>query len=274
MQVQKVAVVTGASRGIGKQTSLLLAAHGVQTVLVARTEEPRPNTPGTLGETADAIRRLGCEPIVIRADLSVQDDLDRVVSTTLDRFGRADILINNAAYTVGKTLFTHTPDLTRDQWDKHFAINVTAPLMLIQGFWDSMKAQGGGIVVNVTSRASYLRPVSTDHGNHTGLPENGPAYGASKAALNRMANVIAQEGLPYRIAVVTVEPGFVLTETMAATFARSGVKDTSAIPPTVPASVIANLCISDDPMQYTGEVLSAPELAEKLNLDPSHLSLQ
>jgi NAD(P)-dependent dehydrogenase (short-subunit alcohol dehydrogenase family) len=262
----KVAVVTGASRGIGKQTALMLGRRGVQVALAARTEEPRPHTPGTLQQTADELRALGIDPLVVRADLAVQEDLDRLVRNTLDHFGHVDILINNAAYTVGKTLFTHIPDLTRDQWEKHFAINVTAPLMLIEGFWNSMKERGGGVIVNVTSGASYLRKVSPDSENVTGLPENGPAYGASKAALNRMANVIAQEGLAYHIAVINVEPGFVLTETMASTFARSGVQSTDAITPTVPASAITYLATCQDPLQYTGEIVSGPDLAASLNL--------
>ncbi len=263
---ERVAVVTGASRGIGKQTCLLLARQGMQLVLAARTEEPRSGTPGTLGETVAALRDLGCEPLAIRADLSAADDVDRVVSETLERFGGVDVLVNNAAYTVGRTLFTHVPDLTREQWEKHFAVNVTAPLMLIQGFWNSMRARGGGVVVNLTSGEAALRAVEPTRENSTGLPENGPAYGASKAALNRMTNVVAQEGLEHRIAVIAVEPGFVLTETMAATFAAGGVAETTAIPPAVPASAIAYLCTCDDPMRYTGEIVSAPALVAELGL--------
>lgn len=262
----RVAVVTGSSRGIGKQTALALARRDVDLVLAARTEEPRPGTPGTLGETADELRALGRDPLIVRADLGVQPDIDRVIIAALDRFGHVDVLVNNAAYTVGKTLFTHVPDLTREQWDKHFAINVTAPLMLIQGFWNSMRERGGGVVVNVTSAAASLQPMGADRRNQTQLPENGPAYGASKAALNRMANVIAQEGLEHCIAVVTIEPGFVLTETMAATFAASGVTETNAIAPAVPAEVIAHLCTEGDALRYTGEVLSAPALAAELGL--------
>jgi NAD(P)-dependent dehydrogenase (short-subunit alcohol dehydrogenase family) len=266
MAHDRVAVVTGASRGIGKQTALALARRGVDLVLAARTEEPRAGTPGTLPETAAELRSLGCEPLVVRADLGVQADVEHVVTAALERFGHVDILVNNAAYTVGRTLFTHVPDLTREQWDKHFAVNVTAPLMLIQGFWRTMCERGGGVVVNITSGAAMLQPVSAARRNDTRLPENGPAYGASKAALNRMANVVAQEGLEHRIAVITVEPGFVLTETMAATFAASGVTETDAIPPTVPAAAVAYLCTCDDPMQYTGQVVSGPALAEELDL--------
>jgi len=263
---RKVAVVTGASRGIGKQTCLLLARRGVQLVLAARTEHPRPGTPGTLGETVEELRALGADPLAVRADLADEDDVQRIVFETLDRFGGVDILVNNAAYTVGKTLFTHVPDLSRDQWDKHFAVNVTAPLMLIQGFWNSMRERGGGVIVNLTSGEGSLRPVDPQRQNRTSLPENGPAYGSSKAALNRMTNVIAQEGYEHGIAVIAVEPGFVLTEAMAATFARTGVTETDAIPPTVPAAAIAYLCTCDDPMRYTGEIVSGPALVQEVGL--------
>lgn len=156
---------------------------------------------------------------MVRTDLSVQEDLGRLIAAALDRRGHVDILVNNAAYTVGKALWAHVPELTREQWDKGFVINVTAPLMLISGFWDSMRQRGGGRVINVTSGASELQPLeTTTRLEGSTLPDNGPLYGASKAALNRMANVIAHEGFPHRIAVMNVEPGFVLTEIMEQTF--------------------------------------------------------
>ena len=135
----KVAVVTGASRGIGKQTCLALGELGASLVLASRTEEPRERTPGTLNETADAIRAAGGDALVVKTDLAEQADLERLISTTLERHGHVDILVNNAAYTVGKALWAHVPELTREQWEKGFAVNVTAPLMLIEGFWESMR---------------------------------------------------------------------------------------------------------------------------------------
>ena len=264
----KVVVVTGASRGIGKQTCILLARRGYQLVLAARTEEPRAGTPGTLGETAAALRALGADPLEVRADLSVPADVDHLVTKTLERFGKVDALVNNAAYTVGKALFTHVPDITREQWDRSFAVNVTAPLMLVQGFWESMRAAGGGVIVNVTSGAAELQPVSAERSARSGLAEHGPAYGATKAALNRTMNAIAQRGLEHRIAVVNVEPGFVLTETMAATFARSGVTPTDAISPTIPALAVTHLCTCDDPLRYSGRIISGPALVAELGLAP------
>jgi NAD(P)-dependent dehydrogenase (short-subunit alcohol dehydrogenase family) len=101
--------------------------------------------------------------------------------------GHVDILVNNAAYTVGKALWTHAPHLTREQGEKGMAINVTAPLMLIQGFWASMASQGGGVVVNVTSGAALPQPLDASVGlTGSSLPDSGPIYGATKAALNRM----------------------------------------------------------------------------------------
>ena len=265
----KVAVVTGASRGIGKQTCLELVQLGAAVVLASRTEEPRERTPGTLNETAEAIRAAGGDALVVRTDLASQDDLERLIALTLERHGHVDILVNNAAYTVGKALWAHVPELTRDQWEKGFAVNVTAPLMLIEGFWESMRERGGGVIVNVTSGASNLQPLGgTTRLPGSSLPDNGPLYGASKAALDRMANVIAGEGAPHNIAVINVEPGLVLTETMEQTFNETGVDgaELGAIPPTVPARAIAYLCTCDDPMQYSGEIVSAPALVADLQL--------
>ena len=263
----KVAVVTGASRGIGKQTCLALVELGASVVLASRTEEPRERTPGTLHDTAEAIRNAGGEALVVRTDLAEQADLDRLIAVTLEHHRHVDILINNAAYTVGRALWAHVPELMREQWEKGFAVNVTAPLMLIEGFWASMQERGGGVIVNVTSGAANLQPLDASIRLPGGtLPDNGPLYGASKAALNRMANVIANEGVPHNIAVINLEPGFVLIETMAQTFAETGVDgaEMGAIPTTVPARAIAFLCSCDDPMQYSGQIVSAPALVDAL----------
>src|ERR1700734_445916 len=135
----KVAVVTGASRGIGKQVCLALARRGARLVLAARTVEPRERTPGTIGETAAAVRQLGPDPVVVPADLGDQQGIDTLVRTTLDRAGGVDIVVNNAGFTVGRAIYAHVPDLPRAQWQKVMDLNVTAPLMLIQGFWDTMR---------------------------------------------------------------------------------------------------------------------------------------
>lgn len=270
MQLGPVAIVTGGSRGIGKQTCLELARRGFRLVVASRTEAARAGTPGTLGQTLQQVRDIGAEAIAVRADMAEQSDLDRLVATALDRFGAVDALVNNAAYTVGRTLFTHVPDLTREQWDKHFAVNVTAPLMLIQACWQSMISAGRGVIVNLTSGAAHLQPIGQQHSSE--LHETGPAYGASKAALNRMCNVVAREGASYRIAVIGVNPGFVLTETMALTLGSDRIDATTAIATSVPASVIAHLCACADPMQFSGTIVDAEvmhaDLVQKGSIRP------
>ncbi|MGE0385242.1 MAG: SDR family NAD(P)-dependent oxidoreductase [Gammaproteobacteria bacterium] len=264
----RVAIVTGASRGIGKQACLALARRGASVVIAARTVQARERTPGTLGDTADELRALGAEPLIVQADMGRQEDLDRVVATAIAHHGHVDILVNNAAYTVGKALWAHVPEIGRAQWEQMLAINVTAPLMLAQACWPSMRARGGGVIVNVTSGAAQPQPLALG----TGLPgtgdETGPLYGTTKAALDRMANAMAHEGAKHRIAVINLNPGFVLTETMEQTFKAQAVDAaaTGAISPAVPAAVIAWLCANEDPMRFSGTIVDAPRVAAALGL--------
>jgi NAD(P)-dependent dehydrogenase (short-subunit alcohol dehydrogenase family) len=264
----KVAVVTGASRGIGKQVSLELARLGATVVMVARTTEPRPGTPGTLFDTLHEVEASGGRASAVAADLSSAEDVEKVASAALSQCGHVDILVNNAAYTVGRALWAHVPEITRAQWEKGVAVNLTAPLMLIQGFWASMRARGGGIVINVTSSGAQLQPEHSDssHPDH-GLSGIGTIYGSTKAALNRMTNSIASDGRPYNIALIALEPGVIRTEMMELALterpATSGDDLTDA---RVPARIIGHLCRSGDAMRYSGTVVDGPELFRQLAL--------
>jgi NAD(P)-dependent dehydrogenase (short-subunit alcohol dehydrogenase family) len=262
----KVAVVTGASRGIGKQTCLELARIGTSIVAVARTVEPRARTPGTLDDTVSAIRAIGGEAIVVQADLAAPPDIERVVATALDHYGHVDVLVNNAAY-VGRALFAEVPEITREQWEKGFAVNVTAPLMLIEGFWASMKQRGGGVVVNVTSDGAQLQPLEVGDSDRTALG-GGTNYGSTKAALNRMTNAIARQGREYNIAVIALHPGTVLTEMMELALAQRNDEGAgnAMLPTSVPAKAIAYLCSCVDPMIYSGQIVNGPRLHNELGL--------
>ena len=260
----KVAVVTGASRGIGKQLSLALARRGARVVLAARTVEPRANTPGTLGETAEAVARVGPEPVVVAADLGSQAGIDELVRVTLEATGGPGILVNNAGYTVGRAIYTHAPDLPREQWEKVVALNVTAPLMLMQGFWQSMRARGGARVINVSSDAAHLQDLQTTDDKGIGLPPIGPAYGATKSALNRVTNSVANDGYPHNIAVIAIELGVTMTETMELTQRRAGTVNDDLVPATAAAAAIEHLCVCEDPMRYSGRVLGWAEVTSAL----------
>jgi NAD(P)-dependent dehydrogenase (short-subunit alcohol dehydrogenase family) len=262
----KVAVVTGASRGIGKQVCLALSRRGAQLVLAARTVAPRERTPGTIEETADQVRQLGLDPVVVPVDLGAQEGIDTLVRTTLDRVGGVDILVNNAGFTIGRAIYAHVPNLPREQWQKVMDLNVTAPLMLIQGFWDSMRQRGGGRIVNVTSGAARAQDLEPPDDTGTGFPAIGPAYGATKAALNRMANSVATDGYPHNIAVISIEPGLVMTETMELTQRQAGNANPNASAPAIPAAAIDYLCTCDDPMRYSGQVVISAELVAEMRL--------
>ena len=97
----KVALITGASRGVGKQAALDMARRGVRLVLAARTVEPDGKLPGTLGETLAAIEALGSQAIAVQTDLAKEADLENLVASAVERFGGVDILVNNAAATTG-----------------------------------------------------------------------------------------------------------------------------------------------------------------------------
>jgi NAD(P)-dependent dehydrogenase (short-subunit alcohol dehydrogenase family) len=260
----KVAVVTGASRGIGKQVALLLARRGARVVLAARTVEPRAGTPGTLGDTAALVARVGPEPVVVSADLGSQDGIDELVRVTLETAGGPDLLVNNAGYTVGRAIYLHPPELPREQWDKVVALNVTAPLMLMQGFWPSMCGRGGGRIINVSSDAARPEELRTLDDKGTGMPPIGPAYGATKAALNRVTNSVANDGYEHNIAVIALELGVTMTETMELTQRQTGTVNPDLTPTSASAAAIEYLCVCDDPMRYTGKALRWAEVMSML----------
>ena len=221
-------------------------------------------TPGTIGETADALRQVGPDPIVVAADLGSQGDIDLLVRTTLEGAGGVDILVNNAGYTIGRAIYTHMPELPCEQWQKVMDLNVTAPLMLIEGFWDSMRQRGGGRIINVTSGAARPQALLPPEDTGTGFPAIVRRIGRGKAALNRMANSVASDGYPHNIAVINIEPGLVMTETMELTQRQAGRVNPNAALPTVPAAAIEYLCTCDDPMRFSGQILVSSELVSEL----------
>jgi len=260
----KVALVTGASRGIGRESALELAREGADVVVAARTVEPRSKLPGTVGETVAAIEALGRRALAVATDVSRVADLDALVERALATFGRIDVLVNNAAYTSGHALTQPLWDMSRDDWELQFATNVHAPFSLIKAISPHMRDQGGGVVVNVTSRAYEMQPVGLD-GERFGAA--GPwAYGASKAALNRMTNGMAAQLHEHEIAVIAMEPGFVRTEFVDLMSERGAFDASDAIPMAVPARVVAHLAASADAMRYTGQVVWAQTLHAELRL--------
>jgi NAD(P)-dependent dehydrogenase (short-subunit alcohol dehydrogenase family) len=147
-----VAVVTGATRGIGRETALRLGRAGARVVVVGRSTEgaPHPVLPGTLESVAAELEAAGVEARAVRADLLDGDDTARVADEVLGRFGRCDVLVNNAAFTSNGPIL----DVPWGRWQKGFRLQAVAPLQLAQALVPGMLERGRGRVVNVSTEVS------------------------------------------------------------------------------------------------------------------------
>jgi NAD(P)-dependent dehydrogenase (short-subunit alcohol dehydrogenase family) len=261
----KSAVITGASRGIGKQIAIELGRRGANVVVAARTVDPHRRLPGTVGETVEAVKAVGGDAIAVQTDIREPTEVLALVEKTIERFGGVDVLVNNAADTSGGT--PSLLDLGRGDWLSQFDANLHGPFSLIQAVLPSM-SEHGGVIVNMTSGAADPVPVRT-------LAPTAPspirigervAYAASKAALNRLGNVIAPELRELGIAVVMVDPGFTRTELVDLMAERGAVDAEAAVAMEVPTKTVLHVITCDDPMQYTGEILRAASFVADNNL--------
>jgi NAD(P)-dependent dehydrogenase (short-subunit alcohol dehydrogenase family) len=198
----RVALVTGASRGVGAATALALAAAGCRVACAARSTDASPKrTPGTLDTTVGAITAVHGRgrALAVPTDLSDSDQVAAMVGATVEEFGRLDILVNNAAVT-----FVGDLDIPMRRHDLVMEINLRAPLIAIREAVPHMRASGGGRIVNVSSLAA-LNPIP-------GLM----SYGISKIGLERLtvdaARQLARDGIAvncFRIDVPVASEGFV-----------------------------------------------------------------
>ena len=203
----KVAIVTGASRGIGGATAVRLAAEGARVALVARTEKTgERRLAGSLEETANRIRELGGECTCITADLVDPAKRGHIVADTVERFGGVDILVNNAAW----SRFQPARDQSSDHVHRCFEVNFFAPLELIQQCVPSMTRRGAGWIVNLSSATlnhPAPAPFKRDERFFRFNRDFGPSvYGSSKAALERLTTGLACELADANIAVNAVAP--------------------------------------------------------------------
>ncbi|MEX0665941.1 MAG: SDR family NAD(P)-dependent oxidoreductase [Acidimicrobiia bacterium] len=183
----KVAIVTGASRGVGAATAVALATAGARVACAARATDDTPlPLPGTVDETVRHITNAGGEAIAVPTNLAVVEDVEQMVTTTIDTWGRVDVLVNNAAIT-----FPGDLELPIKRHDLIFAVNTRAPLVAIHEVVHSMREHGGGAIVNVSSLAG-LNFIP-------GLM----AYGMSKIALEHLTISVAAQLAPDGIAVNT-----------------------------------------------------------------------
>jgi NAD(P)-dependent dehydrogenase (short-subunit alcohol dehydrogenase family) len=260
----KTVLLTGGTRGIGRVAAMKLAGMGARLAVSGRTVAPGGKLPGSLEETQRDVENLGAEVCVVPADLSKAEDVQRLCATVADRFGGVDIIVNNAGY-MGRWSAASIDTLELDGWNFVFAVNVTAPLMIAKYFVGDMRRRGGGRIINVTSSAADF---DRDSGSVPGL-----AYPASKAALNLMSNRLARDLRPDNIAVILMNPGYTASEGVIAArkaFIKPGDEARfsvdNALPPSVPAGVIAHLASCPDPFAFVGPIHDAASVSRSLGL--------
>jgi NAD(P)-dependent dehydrogenase (short-subunit alcohol dehydrogenase family) len=196
----QVAVVTGATRGIGRALSLAFAAAGADVVGTARGAEPA-------AALAEEITALGAGFTFVQADAGDWDDCQRVAATALDRHGRIDVLLNNAGTSLPQV---RIDELEEAQWRAVAGPTLDGPLFMARAVLPAMRAQQGGVIVNVASGAGVQ-----------GLATMG-AYGLSKAAAIQLARVIAVENLEYGVRANALIVGAVATELSLASLVARG----------------------------------------------------
>jgi citronellol/citronellal dehydrogenase len=202
----KVAIVTGASRGIGQQIAELFASEGAKVVCAARTlhEGDHRMLEGSLSRTVDLIRGKGGEATAVTADVSLEPDCIALVQAARQEYGPIDILVNNAAL----NYYLPTETYPTNRWVRCFAINVHAPFILAKEVLTDMIPRRSGAIVNISSGAA-IGPGRGPYEDKT--VRGGVMYGATKAALERFTQGLAQEVSQYDgISVTAVSPSQVV----------------------------------------------------------------
>jgi NAD(P)-dependent dehydrogenase (short-subunit alcohol dehydrogenase family) len=225
-----VALVTGATRGVGRALAVELARAGADIIIAGRTAAPGGRLAGSLDETGDAIGAQGRASYPVAGDLNVTDDVERLADEALAWRGRVDVLVNNAAF-LGRAAYDSLDDLSLVNWERQISVNLTAPFLLTKLLAPSMRAQRSGAIVNLVSAAGDLF-----EGTLPGL-----VYGPSKAALSRLTLALSRELGPSGVTVFAVEPGYVRTEIAEQAAAASNMNIDDAHPPETPARAIVEL---------------------------------
>jgi citronellol/citronellal dehydrogenase len=237
----KVAIITGASRGIGKATAQIFAAEGAKVVCAARTlKEGEHMLEGSLETTVAEIKKSGGIAAAITVDVSDEASCAHLVAETKKLFGPIDVLVNNAAL----TYFIPVESFPVNRWMRSFNVNFHGPFMMCQLVIPDMKARKGGAIVNVSSGAA----IGPGRGPYKGPPtRGGTLYGAEKAALERFTQGLAQEVYGYGISVTCVSPSN-LVPTPGTVYHKlaNGMNDPRGESPTVMGNAI--LLLATEPL--------------------------
>lgn len=250
---KKTAIVTGASRGIGKATALELARSGANVVLAARSRD-------ALTDACKELETLGAKTWACACDVADYAQVESLVVGAQDHFGSLDILINNAGVIEP---IARLEDAKPESWAQIININLVGVFHAARAVLPHFFQQGRGVIINVSSGAAY-QPL-----------EGWSAYCASKAAVAMLTRSLALEAGPKGVTVYGLQPGVVDTQ-MQGTIRASGINPISQLPrasltdPQVPAKVMAWLC-SPEAADLAGQDLSIRDeaLRRRAGLEPA-----
>jgi NAD(P)-dependent dehydrogenase (short-subunit alcohol dehydrogenase family) len=271
-----VALVTGASRGIGKAIAVHLAGAGYDVAIGARTvhegeEREHSSTvsrsniralPGSLDTTGALVEEQGARALSVYLDLLDRSSLPTAVDTVLGEWGRVDVLVNNGRY-VGPGHMDQVLDTPVELLDRHLEANVMAPVILAKLVLPQMVERGDGVIVNLASASGAMDPPSAAGSGGWGL-----GYGMSKGALHRMAGILAVELGDRGIRAYNLSPGFIATERITIDMAEFGFDASAGAPPDVVGAVAAWLVTAPEARARNGEWIEAQALCRELGLLP------
>ena len=273
----KTAIVTGATRGIGRASAIALARLGYDVAITGRTQNEgdaakRPEADalpelrlvsGSLASTAAAIEAEGGRAIPLMLDLLDGARLQPVAEAAIEALGHVDILVNNAIYVgpAGEKRFLETPV---DEIEKRLYGNVAAQLIFTQPVLRHMVARGSGIIANVTSGAGYNAPFAA-------IGDGGWAltYGVSKAGLNRIAEQLVVEHASDGLRFYNLQPGAVATERVLAAGEKLAFVAKHAAPVERIGEAIARILTGPSAAFMNGETIEVQDVARDWGILPA-----
>lgn len=266
--MNKVAIITGATRGIGKACAISLAKQGFNVVVTGRTlkegsgraqmpfmEDKREvPVPGSLETTVADIAALGAEVLAVQMDVLDRASMDRVVADTLAKWGRIDLLLNNALY-AGPGLMYPFDEFGFDQLEKSVMGNFVNQAYLTKQVLAVMLKQGGGTIIGLSSGAAIMPPPVPVRKGGWGF-----VYGGPKSAFHRIAEFVHIEHKDDGIFALNVEPGFTVTEATLAMFGANAADEGlgAATKPEVTGDVVAWIATQPEAKEFAGKLISTP----------------
>ena len=245
----KVAIVTGASRGIGKAIALALADTGAAVVVAARTVEEEGTLKGSIIKTEEEIKRRGGKAISIQTNVADDASIDNMAQKTLKEMGHIDILVNNAGTSVRRPF----KDLTLKEWDIVMKVTLRSIIACSKAVLPAMIEKRYGHIINISSVAAI-----TSNSPFTGL-----AYDSSKAAINRFTWGLADELKGYNIAVNALMPENTTSDGWVMVNPEVDKSDWQS--PELWGKITACVAIQDT-KTYTGRILTADDIEEEMTI--------